>query len=262
MPTFIRNVRRVTRSCSRRCSCSSGLGGGSFSSIRSLLRSRAGQGFLSAFGSAVASAALRPAFPARALHSGYGCPGVAGLCAISHALTLVISSSVIARPGMWLRQSGSPISGLPAMIVVRTVCSLISARNDPSRIDPALPGCCAFSPWQRAHAAAYTACPLLHRPDERPCRAAESVRRSGFVLFPSRPHALHDRVDLRIGQRPPALHAETGHQRALLAIRNHIAQRCIVDQRLVFGIGEIRGRSIVPILAVAARAVLPIQGVE
>ena len=49
MPTFIRNVRRVTLSCSRRCACSLGLGGGSFSSIGSPALLYIRQGFVDSF---------------------------------------------------------------------------------------------------------------------------------------------------------------------------------------------------------------------
>ena len=82
-----------------------------------------------------------------------------------------------------------------------------------------------------------------------------------IALFPSRADALHNRIDLPVGQRTLRFFGPNArHQRTLLAIGNYVAQRNIVDERLVFGIGKIGCRAVVAVLAMTAGAVLSIQG--
>ena len=152
-------------------------------------------------------------------------PELAGLCAISQTLTLVISSSVIARPGNVV----APV-GLPNIGPARNDGSANRLFVDKRQEGPIQDGAGA-SGMLRRFAMAASAGYRVHRLPFH-CIAGMSClvgRRSlsceRIALFPSRADALDNRIDLPVRQRTSVLRAEPRHQRVLLAIRDYVPQR-------------------------------------
>ena len=57
-------------------------------------------------------------------------------------------------------------------------------------------------------------------------------------LIPCSAHPFHQRVYLLIGQASPGADSKGGHQRARRTIGDHLMQHLLIDQRLVFRIGQ------------------------
>ena len=265
MPTFIRNVRRVTRSSSRRCSCSSGLGGGSFSSI---------------------------GVPSLCVHLrvlvGLGGPVAGGRFGLSFARQFRSRLRIRIR----LPRRRGPLRNQPRAHVGDLVVRHRAARNvvapvgladiGPSRNDRRAHRLLIDQrekrPIQDRAGASAVLCVFAvaaragHRVDRLPfgriarhaplCTAAEFCPASALSFFHRARMPCTIASICASVSGASALRTEAGHQRSLFAVGNHIAQRCIVDQRLVLGIGEIGRRAVVAVLAVAPGAILAIQLVE
>ena len=106
--------------------------------------------------------------------------------------------AVSGAPGASPRQSGCPMSGRPAMTVVRRLWSLTRPRNEPSTIEPAFGPPSPFEPWQDAQNAAKTARRAPPRRASR--RRAEARRPRGLGLRPAA-DARDEDLDLLVGQR-------------------------------------------------------------
>ena len=89
-------------------------------------------------------------------------------------------------------------------------------------------------------------------------------RRSGKRIGP-RPllaHACDERVHLRVGQHAALRLRKGRHLGAGHAAGDPLAQRGVVNERLILGIGEIDGRAVLPVGSVACGAVLAVERCE
>src|SRR5579863_9825944 len=231
MPTFIKNVRRETRSCSRRLACSP-WGGESFSSMGSLLR-WSSSGFWIRLPWSGGPLRNQPGAHIGNFVVGHGAAG--NMVAPVGLADVGTAGDDGGAHGLFIdqRQERSVEDGAGAAAMLRVIAVAAGAGQDIYRL--------TF-----VHVAGIGG--LVRR---------QILALNGVVLVPARTHALHDGVDLCIGQRAAGLGAERRHQRALLAVGNHVAQRWVVKERLVLGVGEIGGAPEIAVFAVAAGAILP-----
>ena len=143
-----------------------------------------------------------------------------------------------AWPGTSLLQSGCPMSGRPAMMVVRSDWSLTSPRKEPSTTDPAFGPPVPPAPWQDAQNVANDRGAARRDLRREPAYGggvapAESARGGAQPRMPRTRTSTCASVSM-----PPALVREGRHQRAAHARRGRAADRRVVRDRQVHGVRE------------------------